>query len=203
MWAKPDKAKVVGKSLADKEILPFATQAKWRAWLLRHSHKSDGIWLKFFKKASGVKTITYAEALDEALCFGWIDSQVAKFDDQAYLQKFTPRRSKSLWSKRNRDHVVRLIKEKKMTPAGLTEIKRAKTDGRWEAAYDSPSVATLPADFLSAIDKNKKAAKFFKTLNKINRYAITWRLQTAKTPATRAKRLAQIVAMLAEEKKFH
>lgn len=159
--------------------------------------------MRLFKKDSGVATVTYAEALDEALCHGWIDGQLDKYDDKSWLRKFTPRRPKSFWSKRNIEHVNRLIDAGKMKPAGLKEVEAAKADGRWGRAYDSPSAMQVPDDFLTELSKHKKAQAFFKTLNKANTYAIAWRLQTAKRPETRAKRMQAILAMLKRGEKLH
>ena len=181
----------------------FETPEDWRSWLRGNHAKRKGIWLRFFKKASGVKSITYAEALDEALCFGWIDGQSKKYDAKSWLQKFTPRRSKSIWSKRNRERVAGLIKEKRMTAAGRKEIETARRDGRWEAAYDSPRKMQVPPDFLRALKKDKRAYAFFQTLNKANTYAIAWRLQTAKKPETREKRMQALLHMLGQGKKLH
>jgi len=181
----------------------FKTPKEWRRWLTKHHAKPEGIWLRFFKKASGVKSITYAEALDEALCFGWIDGQVKKYDAESWVQRFTPRRSKSIWSKRNREHVARLIKDKRMTAAGLNEVERAKQDGRWDRAYDSPKHMQVPADFLRELRKDKHAYAFFQTLNKANTYAIAWRLQTAKKPATRERRMQALLQMLRQGNKLH
>lgn len=161
------------------------------------------MWVKFFKKNSGAKSIGYSEALDEALCWGWIDGQIKKYDERAYIQRFTPRRPRSIWSKRNREHVARLIKEGRMRAPGLAEVGAAKKDGRWDAAYDSPKNAEVPADFLKELSKNKNAEKFFDSLNRANVYAIVWRLQTAKKPETRAKRMRDIIKMLREGKSFH
>lgn len=147
--------------------------------------------------------MTYAEALDEALCYGWIDGQLKKHDAHSFLRKFTPRRKRSIWSKINVGHATRLIDAGRMKPAGLKEIEDAKLDGRWQDAYDSPARSTLPEDFVEALSKNKKARTFFETLNKANRYAITWRLQTARTPETRQRRLKAILAMLAKREAFH
>lgn len=192
------------KKSPSKELIKlFKTPEAWRAWLTKNHSKSDGIKLQFYKKDSGKKSINYAQALDEALCFGWIDSQVNKYDADSYIQRFTPRRSRSMWSKRNREHVARLISEKKITPAGLKEIELAKTDGRWESAYDSPKNMKVPADFLKELKKNKKAYAFYQTLNKTNIYAIAWRLQTAKKPETREKRFKALLSMLAKENKIH
>jgi uncharacterized protein YdeI (YjbR/CyaY-like superfamily) len=184
-------------------ILAFDSLKKWEQWLSKNHEESAGIWLKFFKKNSGVPTITYDEALDVALCYGWIDSQLQKFDEKAYLQKFTPRRTKSIWSKRNREHIERLTKEKRMKPAGIKQVEEAKKDGRWDMAYDKPSTMQIPKDFLEELSKDEKAEDFFKTLTKANIYAISWRLQTAKKPETREKRMKTILAMLAKGEKLH
>lgn len=185
------------------ELVAFATAAEWRRWLTKNHQTADGVWLRFYKKDSGVPTVVYAEALDEALCFGWIDGQAQSLDAKSYCQRFTPRRARSIWSKRNIAHVARLIKTKKMRAAGLKQITAAKADGRWKQAYDSPSKAKVPPDFLRELNKNPKAKAFFATLNRANLYAITWRLQTAKKPETREKRKTEILAMLAAGKKFH
>jgi uncharacterized protein YdeI (YjbR/CyaY-like superfamily) len=184
-------------------VLTCARQADFEKWLAKNHATSKGVWLQFFKKASGKKGITYGEALDVALCFGWIDSQVKKYDADSYIQKFSPRGPKSVWSKRNREHVARLIKEKKMRPAGLKQVQAAKKDGRWDQAYDSPANMKIPADFMRTLSKDKKAKAFFETLNRANLYAIGWRLQTAKKPETRARRMAAILAQLKAGKKFH
>lgn len=191
------------QALKQMPVLQFSTSGQWRRWLSRNYSKSDGVWLRLFKKISKQKTLTRNEALDEALCFGWIDGQGQKGDEESWLQKFTPRRARSMWSKRNREHVARLIKDKRMTPAGLAQIKAAKADGRWKQAYDSPANVSVPADFLRKLKKNKAAHDFYKTLNKANTYAIAWRLQTAKKPETRERRMEKIFAMLAAGNKFH
>ena len=192
--------------MANTTDLPIVTpqsQDEWEQWLANNYASSDGVWLQFFKKASGKKTITHAEALDEALCYGWIDGQSKSYDDESWLQKFTPRRARSVWSKVNIQNVERLIEAGKMKPAGFQQIEAAKLDGRWERAYDSPSAATVPEDFLQELEKDKKAKTFFETLNKANTYAITYRLQTAKKPETREKRMRAILEMLARGEKFH
>jgi uncharacterized protein YdeI (YjbR/CyaY-like superfamily) len=191
-----------GKS-AELQILAFKTAKAYGAWLKKNHVTSLGIWLQFYKKGSGVETITYAEALDEALCYGWIDSQVKRFDEKSYLQRFGPRKTKSMWSKINRTHIERLTKDGRMTPTGLAHVTAAKADGRWEVAYDSPKNMAVPDDLLEALLKDKKAEQFFKSLNKANVYAIAWRLQTAKKPETRKKRMDLILAMLKSEQKFH
>jgi uncharacterized protein YdeI (YjbR/CyaY-like superfamily) len=147
--------------------------------------------------------VTYAEALDEALCFGWIDGQKQKCDEKSWLQKFTPRRPKSLWSKRNRERVAQLIEEGRMTPPGLKQVEAAKEDGRWNDAYDAQSAMTVPHDFLDRLSENEQALAFFGTLSRANIYAIAWRLQTAKRPETREKRMQTILEMLAQGKPLH
>ena len=185
------------------KTLTFKSSAEFRSWLETNHTGSDGIWLRIFKKDSGEKSITYAGALDQALCYGWIDGQKQTYDECSWLQKFTPRRVKSEWSKVNTEHVERLIKTKQMNRAGLEAVEAAKADGRWQAAYDSPRNAVLPDDFLNALDKDKQAKAFFETLNKANIYAIVYRLQTAKKPETREKRKKMILEMLARGEKFH
>jgi uncharacterized protein YdeI (YjbR/CyaY-like superfamily) len=165
--------------------------------------KSDGIWLRLYKKDSGVKSITHSEALDEALCFGWIDGQGKKYDDVSWLLKFTSRRAKSVWSKRNAERCEQLIILGRMNAAGQVEMNKAKDDSRWETAYDSPGNMTFPEDFLNKLSKNKKALKFFESLNRTNKYSIAWRLQTANKTETREKRMDQILEMLSKEEKFH
>ncbi len=187
----------------DFPIISLESQAQWEQWLADNHASSDGVWLQFFKKASGKKAITYPEAVEEALCYGWIDGQSKSYDNESWLQKFTPRRARSVWSKINIQKVERLIEAGKMKPAGLQQIEAAKLDGRWERAYDSPSNATVPDDFLQELAKDKKAKAFFDTLNKANTYAITYRLQTAKKPETREKRMKAILEMLAKGEKFH
>lgn len=187
----------------DYDIVEFSDQAAFRAWLAKNSSRIPGIWLKIYKKGSGIASITYDQALDEALCFGWIDGQVKKFDELAYLQKFTPRRPKSMWSKRNIEHIKRLTDAGLMTKAGLQEVEKAKTDGRWAAAYDKPSQMEVPQFFLDELSKHPKAEATFAELNKTNTYAIAWRLQTAKTDATRQRRAEKIIAMLNSGQKLH
>jgi len=184
-------------------ILTFTNSREWRDWLEKNQSNIDGVWLKLFKKSSGKQSFTYHQALDEALCFGWIDGIKKSFDDQAWLQKFTPRRKRSTWSKINRQHVARLVKEKKMTEFGLKEIERAKQDGRWDAAYDSPKNMKVPADFLTELKKDKMSYEFYKTLNKANTYAIAWRLRSAKKPETRERRMNVLLKMMKDHKKLH
>jgi len=184
-------------------VLSFPDPRRWRAWLARNHRTSDGVWLKIQKKGAAGRSVTYAEALDEALCFGWIDGQKQSHDDQAFLQKFTPRRARSIWSKRNIEHCERLIAADRMEAPGQAQIDGAKADGRWSQAYDPPSRAAPPDDLVRALSKNRRAREFFEGLDRSNRYAITWRLQTAKRPETRARRLETFVQMLAEGRKLH
>lgn len=184
------------------DVKAFTTAAKWRDWLAKNHATSDGVFLKIPKKVPGKKAVDYQRILDEALCFGWIDAIRKSHDENHYLQRFTPRRPKSIWSKRNREHVARLIESGQMTPSGLAEIERAKQDGRWDNAYDAQSEMQIPEDFLAALNKNKKAAKFFATLNRTNHFAVTFRLQNAKRPETRANRIAQFVERFANGEKL-
>lgn len=183
--------------------LEFKTAKTFESWLEKNHDHSNGLWIKLFKKDSGQKTISYAEALDAALCYGWIDGQKKAYDEEAWLQKICPRRAKSIWSKINIGHVGRLTDEGRMKPAGLKAVERAKADGTWEKAYDSPSEMTIPEDFLKELSKNKKAEAFFKGLNKTNLFSIGFRLQTAKKQETREKRMKEIIEMLAKGEKFH
>jgi uncharacterized protein YdeI (YjbR/CyaY-like superfamily) len=185
------------------EILHFRSSAEFRKWLAKNHRRPDGIWLRICKKDSQESSVTYAEALDEALCYGWIDGQKQRHDDSSWLQKFTPRRRQSGWSKINTQHAERLIQAKRMKPAGHAEIDAAKKDGRWTAAYDSPSKSKIPEDFLATLRKDRKAYAFFESLNKANLYAIAYRLQTAKKPETRQKRMETILEMMAKGKAFH
>jgi len=185
------------------ETLHFKTSAEFRHWLEKNHTECAGIWLRIFKKNSDEKFLTYAQALDQALCYGWIDGQKKPSDEWSWLQKFTPRRPKSGWSKINTQHVERLIHEGIMAPAGIEAVEAAKADGRWEAAYSSSRNATPPEDFLKELSKNKRAETFFRTLNKANVYSIVYRLETAKKPETREKRMKVILAMMEQGKAFH
>jgi uncharacterized protein YdeI (YjbR/CyaY-like superfamily) len=187
----------------DLPVLAFESAAAWRRWLSSHHTSSAGVWVRFFKKGSGVPTVTYSEAVDEALCFGWIDSQAKRFDEQSYLQRFSPRRRRSLWSKINITRVEKLTAAKRMRAAGLKEVEAAKADGRWERAYEPPSRLSIPDDFREALAKNKKAQAFFATLNRANLYAVSWRLATAKKPETRARRIAQLIEMFSRGERVH
>ena len=200
------KTKIQPKTKTAKPDLPmlaFTSTKEFTSWLAKHHKVSTGIWIRLFKIKSEVPTITYAEALDVALCYGWIDGQKKPYDAESWLQKFTPRRPKSIWSKRNREHVERLNKLGLMKASGIKEVEAAKADGRWEQAYESSGNMNVPTDFLNELAKNKRAEAFFKTLNKANIYSIVWRLQTAKKPETRNKRLKAILEMLKKGKKFH
>jgi len=182
--------------------IEFETAETFETWLVENHDTLNGLWIKIFKKDSKKKTISYAEALDVALCYGWIDGQKQAFDEQSWLQKFCPRREKSIWSKVNIGHVERLTNEGRMRPAGLKAVEKAKANGNWEKAYDSPSKMTIPEDFLKEISKNKKAEAFFMSLNKTNLFSIGFRLQTAKKQETREKRMKEIIEMLAKGEKF-
>lgn len=187
----------------DYATLTFETAQHWREWLDANHASTQGVWLKIYKKASDKPTVTYAEALDVALCYGWIDGMRRSNDAESFLQKFTPRRPKSIWSKRNLEYIARLTEAGLMMPAGMAEVDRAKADGRWEQAYDKPSEMVVPESFLEELRKHPKALAFFETLNKTNTYAIAWRLQTAKTDATRQRRQDKIIMMLENSEKFH
>ncbi|CAL9514864.1 hypothetical protein SUDANB58_03727 [Streptomyces sp. enrichment culture] len=185
----------------DLEIVAFESAGAFEAWLDENHAVSPGIWLKLRKKGTGIVTLDYAQALDVALCYGWIDGRKAKFDDQWWLQRFTPRKPGSRWSKVNRDKATALIEQGRMRPAGQAEIDRAKADGRWEAAYDSARTATVPDDLAAALTADPAAAAFFETLDRRNRYAILYRVQEAKKAETRARRIEKYVAMLAKGEK--
>lgn len=188
---------------AELPVLPFASAAAWEAWLEREHAQAGGVWLKLAKKESGIATVTVAEAVEVALCFGWIDGQVAKHDADWFLQRYTPRRRQSRWSRINRDRALALIAADRMRPAGLAQVEAARADGRWEAAYASPANATVPDDLQAALDANPAAAAFFAKLRGANRYAVLYRVQDAKRPATRARRIEQFVEMLARGETLH
>lgn len=190
-------------SKPDLPILLFEKPGDWAAWLEEHRATAPGLWLRLAKKAADLQSISYAEALEVALCYGWIDGLKKSYDDSSWLQKFTPRGKKSLWSKINREKAEALIKSGQMKPSGLQEIERARQDGRWEAAYDSPKNATVPEDFQAELERNPKAKAFFESLNNTNRYAVLWRIQTATKAETRTKRMQQLLAMLERNEKIH
>jgi uncharacterized protein YdeI (YjbR/CyaY-like superfamily) len=184
-------------------ILQFEDQAAWSKWLDEHHAESPGVWLKIAKKASGIATVNHPEALEEALCYGWIDGQRLPHDDTYFLQRFTPRRPRSKWSQINRDKVTSLIEQNRMKPAGLAQIEAAKQDGRWDAAYAPQSSQAIPEDFQRALEQNPKALEFFKTLRGTRRYSFLYRIQDAKRPETRARRIEQFVTMLANGQTHH
>ena len=184
-------------------VLLFEDQAAWAEWLETHHPDSPGVWLRHAKKDSGLRSVSYAEALDVALCYGWIDSQKKSWDESSWIQKWGPRGPKSIWSRINREKVEALAAAGRMRPAGLAAVEAAKADGRWDAAYDSQSRATVPDDLQAALDRSPKAAEFFAALSGANRYAILFRVQTAKRPETRAKRIAGFVEMLERGEKIH
>ena len=184
-------------------ILPFASAAALEAWLEEQHASAPGVWLQIAKKGTGIATVTYAEALEVALCFGWIDGQKRGFDERFFLQRFTPRRRGSRWSKTNTEHVARLAEEGRMRPAGLAAVEAAKADGRWEAAYEAASRATVPDDLQAALAADPAAAAFFATLTGANRYAVLYRIQSVKRPETRARKIAEYVAMLARGETLH
>ena len=186
-----------------EDILEFAGPGEWEAWLEAHHASSTGAWLRFAKKGSDLRSVTRDEALDLALCYGWIDARANSEGDATWLQRFTPRRKRSIWSKINREKAKALIEVGRMNPAGLREIERAKSDGRWDAAYDSPRTITVPADLIAALKADLKAKAFFESLDSQNRYAVLFRIHQAKRPETRAKRIQQFVDMLACGEKLH
>jgi uncharacterized protein YdeI (YjbR/CyaY-like superfamily) len=186
------------------EVLDVRSARAWEKWLERnHDTTPQGVWLRLFNKNAPKVGLVYSDAVDVALCFGWIDGQGRKHDDISRVQRFTPRRPRSVWSKINTERVQRLIDAGRMRPAGVQQVEAAKSDGRWQQAYDPPSKATIPDDFLIELAKNKKASKFFATLNKRNTYPVVYRLQTAKTPETRAKRIRAMIEMFEQGEKFY
>src|SRR6185503_8211007 len=186
----------------DPPILVFANKKKWADWLARQHDKSTGVWLKLAKKGSEIPSVTYDEAVEVALCYGWIDGQKKGFDDKYWLKKFTTRGPKSIWSKINTEKAQKLIKSGAIRPAGLKAIEAAKQDGRWDAAYESKKNISVPDDFQAALDKNAKAKAFFTTLNSVNRYAILFRIHNVKSAETRTKRIQQFVGMLEKGEKL-
>ena len=194
---------VVRPTASAEPRLSFETRSAWAVWLAKNHRGCSGVWLRLAKKSSGVASVTYPEAIDTALCYGWIDGQKKPDDESYWLQRFTPRTGKSIWSKINREKALALIASRRMRAAGRKEIERAKADGRWEGAYDGARTSTVPADLQAALDRNKKAKAFFATLDGANRYAILFRVQTAKKPQTRAKRIQTFIQMLARHEKLH
>ena len=184
-------------------ILEFADRAAWARWLDAEHDSSRGVWLKVAKRASGIATVTHPEALEEALCYGWIDGQRAPHDKTFFLQRFTPRRARSKWSEVNRDKATTLIEQGRMKPAGLAQVEAARRDGRWDAAYPPQSRQAIPEDFQRALDENPAANDFLKTLRGTRRYSLIYRIHDAKRPETRARRIKEFVAMLAEGRTHH
>jgi len=181
----------------------FKSKHDWAAWLEKNHRKSTGLWLRLAKKGSRLRSVTYQEALQVALCYGWIDGQKRPESNETWLQRFVSRSSKSIWSKINREKALALIVSGEMKAAGLEAIENAKKNARWDAAYDSPSKATVPSDFQAALDANPRAAAFFKTLDGANRYAVLWRIQTVKKAETRARKIVQLIEMLERKEKIH
>jgi uncharacterized protein YdeI (YjbR/CyaY-like superfamily) len=188
---------------APTPIRGFKSHKDFVTWLDKNHHTSPGLWVRIARKGSGIKSVTYLEGVEAALCYGWIDAQKLPEDETAWLQRFMPRRPRSIWSKINREKALALITKGHMQPAGLEQIERARKDGRWEAAYDSPSKATVSADFEKELDRHPKAKAFFMTLSRANSYAITWRIQTAKKPETRERRIRTFIDMLEKRETLH
>jgi uncharacterized protein YdeI (YjbR/CyaY-like superfamily) len=194
------------ENIGEKSGLPivaFPSREAWAAWLDEHHTVSPGLWLALRKKGTSEPGLSYGDAVEVALCYGWIDGQAGKLDERFWLQRFTPRRPRSIWSRVNRDRALALIARGEMKPAGLREVERAQADGRWEAAYEPPSTMEVPDDLRQALEANPAAAAFFATLNRTNRYAILHRIHAAKKSETRARRIANFVSMLAEGKKLY
>jgi uncharacterized protein YdeI (YjbR/CyaY-like superfamily) len=184
-------------------VLNFESAAAWESWLAAEHASSTGVWLKIAKKGADAQTVSYAEALAIALCYGWIDGQKGRLDDDYWLQRFTPRKPGSRWSRINTQKAAGLIEAGWMQPAGLAEVEQAKADGRWAAAYEPQSTITVPDDLAAELARNDSARAFFETLNSVNRYAILYRITSAQRPETRARRIAKFVAMLADHKKIY
>ena len=200
---KPAPGTKSKSKMAPGPIRSFKSQADFESWLERNFESQDGIWIRFARKGSGIKSVTHPEALETALCFGWIDALRLPESDTTYLHRFLPRRAKSLWSKINREKAIALIKAGRMRPSGFKEIERAKNDGRWDAAYDSPANAQMPPKFQRELDRNPKAKAFFETISRVNRYAIIWRLTTAKKQETRKKLGRKFLDMLEKGETIH
>ncbi len=185
------------------EIRGFKSKQNWAAWLDENHRNSPGLWLRLGKKLSRSNSVSYQEALEVALCYGWIDGQKRPESEQAWLQRFAPRGSRSIWSKINRDKAVALVGSGEMKAAGLEAIENAKRNGRWDRAYDSPRKAAVPDDFQAALDASPQARDFFDTLDRANRYAVLWRIQTVKKAETRVRKIAQFIEMLERKEKIH
>lgn len=184
-------------------VLSFADQWSFETWLATQSGDAIGVWIKFAKKAAAGGTLTKAEAVDTALCFGWIDGKLEKYDEEYWLARFTPRKPRSKWSALNRDRALALVKEGRMRPAGSAQVEAAKADGRWEDAYASASRAEVPSDLQRALDNNPKASAFFAGLNSRNRYAILYRIATVKKAETRTRKISEFIAMLEHGETIH
>lgn len=184
-------------------VITAGDPAAWEAWLQKHGSEGQAVWLKLAKPQAAERTVTYGEALDLALCYGWIDGQKGALDAEYWLQRFSPRGPRSKWSQRNRARALELIAEGRMRPEGMREVERARSDGRWDAAYPGQRAAEVPPDLREALAAEPKAAEFFKELDGANRYAVLYRIHDAKRPQTRARRIAEIVAMLGRREKFH
>ena len=195
----PAKTNIPGGS----PVRLFRSKQNWATWLEKNHRKSAALWLRLAKKGSRLGSVSYKEALEVALCYGWIDGQKKPESEQAWLQRFVARSSKSVWSKINRKNALALIASGEMKAAGLEAIENAKKNGRWDAAYDSPRGATVPIDFQAALDTNPRAAAFFKTLDRANRYAVLWRIQTVKKAETRTRKIEQFITMLERGEKLH
>ena len=189
--------------MTDIDATLFRNARAFESWLKKNHAKSDGLWLRIAKRSADEPSVTYPEAVEIALCWGWIDGQKKGLDDQHFLQRFTPRRARSIWSKINCDKVAKLVEAGRMQPAGHAQVEAAKADGRWAQAYDGARTATMPEDLQAALDASPEAKAFFATINASNRYAVLWRVQTAVKPETRAKRIAQLVDMLARGEVIH
>ncbi len=197
------KAAARAKTIDGVGIWLFRSKGEWAAWLDENHRRSAGVWVRIGKKGAELRTVSYLEALDVALCYGWIDGQKKPESEEAWLQKFAPRAERSVWSKINREKALGLIASGAMTAAGLAAIENGRKSGRWEAAYDSPRGAVVPEDLRAALAARPRAKAFFETLNKANRYAVLWRIQTVKKAETRARKIAQFVAMLEKGEKLH
>jgi uncharacterized protein YdeI (YjbR/CyaY-like superfamily) len=185
------------------EIVEFRSMSQWDRWLAKNYSKSRGLWIRFFKKGSDISSVSTSEALDVALCYGWITGQAKPYDEKSWLGRFVPRRPKSIWSKINTKRAEKLIRQGRMKPAGLKQVKEAKKDGRWDRAYSPPSTAKLPEDFIKALERNKEAETFFKTLNRANIYSVVFRLENSKTEELRREKIRLIIKMFEKREKFH
>jgi len=185
------------------EVAEFKSTSQWDKWLTKNHSKSKGIWIRFFKKASDVSSVSTSDALDVALCYGWITGQAKPYDDKSWLGRFVPRRPNSIWSKINTKRAEKLIRQRRMKPAGLKQVREAKRDGRWNRAYSTSSTAKLPNDFTTALKKNKDAKVFFKTLNRANVYAVVFRLENAKSKGSRREKIKQMIKMFEKGEEHH